>query len=164
MEAIFHKSHKSIWLKRLLFVIAVIVTGCYCYSALMERGPSSASQSYGGSRRLEARFRYKSQNSRAAFVELAPEWRPTQEELYAWLEACPLVERVEWQSSKRSQGGHWEAPLRALHQGIPEATRRRLCHAKVPAIRGNASLPPTGKRIVSLHGECDLLASTKPLA
>ena len=53
---------------------------------------------------MEARFRYKSQNSRAAFVELAPEWRPTQEELYAWLEACPLVERVEWQSSKSSQG------------------------------------------------------------
>ena len=41
---------------------------------------------------------------RSAFVELAPTCVATPEQLYEWLDACQLVERVEWQSSKASQG------------------------------------------------------------
>ena len=43
--------------------------------------------------------------SRAGIVELAPTWVPTAGQLYEWLEDCQgLVERVEWQSNKASQG------------------------------------------------------------
>ena len=73
-------------------------------------GPSSASPrsdshvQYGGSRTLRTRFRYKDPNSLSAFVELAPKHVATPEMLYNWLEGCQLVERVEWQTSKTSQG------------------------------------------------------------
>ena len=73
-------------------------------------GPSSASHSdpsstqYGGSRSLATRFRYKNPNSLSAFVELSPLYVATPDQLYEWLNACQLVERVEWQSSKASQG------------------------------------------------------------
>ena len=54
---------------------------------------------------MATRFRYKSRNSRSAFVELAPTCVATPDLLYEWLDACHgLVERVEWQSSKASQG------------------------------------------------------------
>ena len=43
--------------------------------------------------------------SRSGFVELAPTCVATAGQLYEWLEDCHgLVERVEWQSSKASQG------------------------------------------------------------
>ena len=66
---------------------------------------------YGGSRKLAVRFRYKSPNSRSAFVELAPRYGSAKaEQLYEWLGACyNLVERLEWQTSKTSQGERWEA-------------------------------------------------------
>ena len=74
-------------------------------------GPSSASSkstsyiNYGGSRREAARARYKSRKWRAGVVALASTWVPTAEQLYEWLEDCQaLVERVEWQSNKVSQG------------------------------------------------------------
>ena len=66
---------------------------------------------YGGSRRESTRFRYKSGTSQCGFVELAPTCVPTADQLYEWLVGCQgLVERVEWQSSKASQGlvgTHW---------------------------------------------------------
>ena len=75
-----------------------------------EEKPSSASQTsnnqimYGGSRNPKTRFRYKSPNTKAAFVELASTCVPTAENLYEWLDACNLVERVGWQETKTSQG------------------------------------------------------------
>ena len=60
---------------------------------------------YGGSRALANRFRYKNRKSWSAFVELAPTCVVTPDQLYDWLGTChALVERVEWQSSKTSQG------------------------------------------------------------
>ena len=53
---------------------------------------------------MAVRFRYKSPHSRSAFVELAPQYVAKAEQLYEWLDACHLVERVEWQTSKTSQG------------------------------------------------------------
>ena len=41
--------------------------------------------------------------TKSAFVELAPTCATTPEMLYDWLDACHLVERVEWQSTKTSQ-------------------------------------------------------------
>ena len=73
-------------------------------------GPSSASQQsqehikYGGSRCLKDRFRYANPETRCGFVELALDYQPTSEQLFELLQGCPLVERVEWQRSKTSQG------------------------------------------------------------
>ena len=72
--------------------------------------PSSASQQsdnhiyYGGSRSLQTRFRYKNSKSLSGFAELVPSCRATPEMLYGWLDDCELVERVEWQTTKTSQG------------------------------------------------------------
>ena len=73
--------------------------------------PSSASSianshlNYGGSRKEASRFRYKSKRSLSAFVELIPRCVPTPHELFEWLKNCKkLVDRVQWQSSKASQG------------------------------------------------------------
>ena len=69
--------------------------------------PASGSQggdaSYGGSRSVKQRFEY-SRESKAAFVELHPSFMPTPEEFKAHLEAVPGVTKVDWQTSKRSQG------------------------------------------------------------
>ena len=60
---------------------------------------------YGGSRREATRFRYKSRTSLCGFVELAPTCVLTADQLYKLLQGCEeLVERVEWQSNKVSQG------------------------------------------------------------
>ena len=60
---------------------------------------------YGGSSAWANRFRYKNPKSTSAFVELAETWKATPEQLYEWLGACDnLVERLEWQTSKTSQG------------------------------------------------------------
>ena len=53
---------------------------------------------------MTARFRYKNPNSPSAFVELSPLYVATPYQLYECLNACHLVERVEWPSSKASQG------------------------------------------------------------
>ena len=70
-------------------------------------GPASGSQGddapYGGSRRLKQRFEY-GPNSKAAFVELHPSFMPTPEEFKAHLEAVPGVTKVDWQTTKTSQG------------------------------------------------------------
>ena len=62
---------------------------------------------YAGSRRLKQRFEYR-ENSRSAFVELHRFWYPPKEEgpqeFKRLLEAVPGVERVEWQTTKASQG------------------------------------------------------------
>ena len=50
------------------------------------------------------RFRYKNPNSLSGFAELHPAHVATSVQLYEWLNDCDLVERVEWQSSKASQG------------------------------------------------------------
>ena len=69
--------------------------------------PASGSQGcdapYGGSRRVKQRFEY-GPDSKAAFVELHPSFMPTPEEFKAHLEAVPGVTKVDWQTSKRSQG------------------------------------------------------------
>ena len=69
--------------------------------------PASGSQGgdapYGGSRSVKQRFEY-SRESKAAFVELHPSFMPTPEEFKAHLEAVPGVTKVDWQTSKRSQG------------------------------------------------------------
>ena len=69
--------------------------------------PASGSQGddapYGGSRRLKQRFEY-GPKSKAAFVELHPSFMPTPEEFKAHLEAVPGVTKVDWQTSKPSQG------------------------------------------------------------
>ena len=88
---------------------------------------------------MATRFRYKNPNSLSAFVELSPLYVATPDQLYEWLNACHLVERVEWQSSKASQGGgRWEAHAPAQQQGVPQAATRRLCHTTVPGVRGRA--------------------------
>ena len=38
--------------------------------------------------------------TKSAFVELAPTCATTPEMLYDWLDACHLVERMEWQSTQ----------------------------------------------------------------
>ena len=49
------------------------------------------------------RFRYK-EEPKAAFVELAPDHTATPEHLFQWLNECEDVDRVEWQTTKTSQG------------------------------------------------------------
>ena len=62
---------------------------------------------YGGSRKLRHRFEY-SPESKSAFVELVPSFYPAKEEgpqkFKVMLEEVAGVERVEWQTSKTSQG------------------------------------------------------------
>ena len=58
---------------------------------------------YRGSRRLSQRFDYKA-NSSAGFVDLAPEFSWTAEDLYEELERVPGVLKVSWQTTKTSQG------------------------------------------------------------
>ena len=54
---------------------------------------------------MSTRFRYKNSETKSAFVELAATSpAATPEQLYEWLIRCDLVERVEWQTSKTSQG------------------------------------------------------------
>jgi len=69
--------------------------------------PASGSQggdaAYGGSRRVKQRFEYD-HKSRAAFVELHPSFMPTPEEFKAHLAAVPGVTKVDWQTTKPSQG------------------------------------------------------------
>ena len=69
--------------------------------------PASGSQgddaSYGGSRRQKQRFEYASK-TKAAFVELHPLFMPTPEEFKKHFEAVPGVTKVDWQTSKASQG------------------------------------------------------------
>ena len=63
--------------------------------------------SYGGSRKLKYRFEY-SEESKCAFVELVPSFYPSKEKdpqiFKAMLEEVAGVGRVEWQTSKTSQG------------------------------------------------------------
>ena len=56
-----------------------------------------------GSRRVAARYGY-TRNYTSTFVELKPGCTPNAQELYDWLESCESVVRVEWQTSKTSQG------------------------------------------------------------
>ena len=67
-------------------------------------GPASGSlvvvEPYPGSRRLRQRFKYKD-GSRS---ELVPSWRPSPEQFKAYLAEVPGVVRVEWNTSKGSQG------------------------------------------------------------
>ena len=66
--------------------------------------PGSASHIvYGGSRRRSQRFEY-SIGSASAFVELSPAHTPTPLEFFHQLQAVPGVEKVEWQTTKASQG------------------------------------------------------------
>ena len=62
---------------------------------------------YEGSRKLRHRFEY-SPESKSAFVELVPSFYPSEEEgpqiFKAMLEEVAGVGRVEWQTSKTSQG------------------------------------------------------------
>ena len=63
------------------------------------------SKNYGCSRIEVTRFRYRNRTSLCGFVELVSTCVLTADQLYKWLEGCQeLVERVEWQSSKVSQG------------------------------------------------------------
>ena len=70
-------------------------------------GPASGSLDvigpYPGSRRLRQRFKYKD-GSRSAFVELVTSWKPSPEQFKANLAEVPGVVRVEWNTSKESQG------------------------------------------------------------
>ena len=80
-----------------------------------QRGIRSASGSQddhvldGGGRRKRLRFEYSS-NSKSAFVELHPAFKPTPAEFKVLLEAVPGVTEVEWQTTKTSQdnvGNHY---------------------------------------------------------
>ena len=72
-------------------------------------GPGSVSQggrgggiSYGDSRKAAGRYRYKT-SSAGVFVELAPMYLPSSDDLFQWLGACREVARVEWDTSKAAQ-------------------------------------------------------------
>ena len=58
---------------------------------------------YTGSRKVKQRFEYD-QESKSAFVELHPSFMPTPEEFKAQLEAVAGVTKVDWQTTKPSQG------------------------------------------------------------
>ena len=60
-------------------------------------------EAYNGSRKQAHRWEY-SQKSGAGFAELAPDKVPTEEEFFEMLRQVPGVTRVEWNSTKTSQG------------------------------------------------------------
>ena len=72
--------------------------------------------SYGGSRKLKHCLEY-SEESKCAFVELVPSFYSSEEEgpqiFKAMLEEVAGVGRVEWQTSKTSQGERGRSLLRA---------------------------------------------------
>ena len=72
-------------------------------SAAQSRPGSASHMDYKSARRMSQRFECKA-NSSAGFVELAPEFPWTAEDLYEELERVPGVRKVSWQTTKTSQG------------------------------------------------------------
>ena len=112
-------------------------------------GPSSASPLagpshiyYGGSRRLASRYRYDNPRSLAGFAELEPRYIMTPQMLYSSLEKCDLVEKLEWQSTKNSQGNIGDHASQRNIKVYPKGEHQA---------QGTGSAMPTTKRFIEFE-------------